>query len=59
MSGTAPTRNLGLDVVRATEAAALAASRWMGRGKPDEEVPAAARAAGRELALRVADGLPV
>lgn len=36
MSGTAPTRNLGLDVVRVTEAAALAASRWMGRGKPDE-----------------------
>jgi fructose-1,6-bisphosphatase II len=31
-----PPRNLGLDLVRATEAAALAAARWMGLGKPDE-----------------------
>ena len=31
-----PQRNLGLDLVRATEAAALAAGRWMGLGKPDE-----------------------
>jgi fructose-1,6-bisphosphatase II len=28
----APDRNLGLELVRVTEAAALAASRWMGRG---------------------------
>ncbi len=28
----APTRNLAMDLVRVTEAAALAASRWMGRG---------------------------
>ncbi len=28
-------RNLGLDLVRATEAAALAAGRWMGFGDPD------------------------
>ena len=28
--------NLGLDFVRATEAAALAAGRWMGRGQPDQ-----------------------
>ena len=29
-------RNLALDLVRVTEAAALAASRWMGRGKKNE-----------------------
>jgi fructose-1,6-bisphosphatase II len=34
MSGEkqAPTRNLAMELVRSTEAAALAASRWMGRG---------------------------
>ncbi len=31
-----PTHNLGLDLVRATEAAALAAGRWIGLGKPIE-----------------------
>ncbi len=31
-----PPRNLGLDLVRATEAAALVATRWMGLGKADE-----------------------
>ncbi|MDF1499095.1 MAG: class II fructose-bisphosphatase [Anaerolineales bacterium] len=31
-----PTRNLALDLVRTTEAAALAAGRWMGRGKKEE-----------------------
>ena len=31
-----PPRNLGIDLVRATEAAALSAARWMGLGKPDE-----------------------
>jgi fructose-1,6-bisphosphatase II len=36
MTNTPPQRNLGLDLVRATEAAALAASRWMGLGKADE-----------------------
>src|SRR3989442_14496624 len=30
--GATPDRNLALELVRATEAAALAASRWMGRG---------------------------
>lgn len=29
-----PTHNLGLDLLRATEAAALAAGRWIGMGKP-------------------------
>lgn len=31
-----PDDNLGLDLIRATEAAALAAGRWMGRGRPDQ-----------------------
>lgn len=33
---TRPTRNLALELVRTTEAAALAAGRWMGRGKKEE-----------------------
>lgn len=44
-----PPRNLGLDLVRATEAAALAATRWMGVGKPDEADQAAAQAMYRAL----------
>lgn len=32
MSNTAPDRNLAMELVRTTEAAALAASRWVGRG---------------------------
>jgi fructose-1,6-bisphosphatase II len=39
-----PSRNLGLDIVRATEAAALAAGRWMGLGRPYEAHRAAAAA---------------
>lgn len=31
-ASTAPDRNLGMELVRVTEAAALAAARWMGRG---------------------------
>jgi fructose-1,6-bisphosphatase II len=34
-------RNFGLDLVRATEAAALAAGRWMGLGRPQEADDAA------------------
>lgn len=37
-----PYRNLGLDLVRVTEAAALAAGRFMGLGRPDEADVAAA-----------------
>src|SRR6202048_1490676 len=32
LRGPAPDRNLAMELVRVTEAAALAASRWMGRG---------------------------
>ena len=35
MSTQAPDRNLALELTRVTEAAALAASRWMGRGDKD------------------------
>ena len=39
-----PPRNFGLDLVRATEAAALSAGRWMGLGQPDEADVASAEA---------------
>ncbi len=39
-----PPRNLGLDLVRVTEAAALTAGRWLGRGQPEEADAAAAEA---------------
>ncbi|MET0127383.1 MAG: fructose-bisphosphatase class II, partial [Solirubrobacterales bacterium] len=32
-SGSKPDRNLALELVRVTEAAALASSRWVGRGE--------------------------
>lgn len=39
-----PLRNIGLDLVRVTEAAALAAARWTGSGKYDAAHQAASRA---------------
>jgi fructose-1,6-bisphosphatase II len=39
-----PPRNLGLDLVRSTEAAALAAGRWMGLYEPEQADLAAGRA---------------
>src|SRR5215204_7718502 len=36
MSAEAPDRNLALELVRVTEAAALAASRWVGRGEKEK-----------------------
>jgi fructose-1,6-bisphosphatase II len=44
-----PSRNLGLDLVRVTEAAALTAVRWMGLGRPNEADQAAAQAAAKAL----------
>jgi fructose-1,6-bisphosphatase II len=44
-----PHHNLGLDLVRATEAAALAAGRWMGMGQTNKSDHAAARAMERTL----------
>ena len=37
-------RNLSMELVRVTEAAALAAGRWMGRGKKEEADEAATQA---------------
>jgi hypothetical protein len=51
-SGTRPDRNLALELVRVTEAAALAAARWVGRG--DKE--AADQAAVPRIARRRAFG---
>lgn len=48
--------NLGLDLVRATEIAALAAGRWMGLGKPDQADIAAAEAMARILNTIDIDG---
>ena len=40
-SGSKPDRNLALELVRVTEAAALAAARWVGRGEKEEADAAA------------------
>ena len=52
--GSDPTRNLGLELVRVTEAAALAAARFMGRG--DKEAADGAGRVGRGGAGRVGLG---
>ncbi|MBW3537515.1 MAG: fructose-bisphosphatase class II [Actinobacteria bacterium] len=56
---TAPDRNLALELVRVTEAAALAAARWMGRGDKLGADGAAVEVAGTSEAgarVRVAGG---
>ncbi len=52
-------RNLALDLVRVTEAAALAASRWMGRGKKNEADGAAVEAMRRAFDSVAIDGTVV
>jgi fructose-1,6-bisphosphatase II len=49
-------RNVGFDLVRATEAAALAAGRWMGLGRRDEADEAATDAMARALRAMEMDG---
>ena len=44
MTLSQPTRNLALEIVRVTEAAALAAGRWMGRGEKEKADHAAVEA---------------
>ncbi len=44
MTLSKPTRNLALEIVRVTEAAALAAGRWMGRGEKEKADNAAVEA---------------
>ncbi len=63
MSSTRPEiatdRNLALDLVRVTEAAALAASRWMGRGKKNEADGAAVEGMRRAFDSVAIDGTVV
>ncbi len=49
-------RNVGFDLVRATEAAALIAGRWMGLGRRDEADEAAALAMAQALKAMEMDG---
>ncbi len=54
-----PERNLGLDLARATEAAALAAARWVGRGQKNEGDGAAVNALRLLLGTVRMDGVVV
>ncbi len=49
--------NIGLDLARATEAAALAAGRWAGLGRPIEAERAGAEAMSRVLQRIEVDGV--
>ncbi len=55
----APDRNLALELVRVTEAAAMAASRWMGRGDKEGADGAAVNAMRVVLATVAMDGVVV
>ena len=55
----APTRNLAMDLVRTTEAAALAAARWMGRGDKNGADGAAVDAMRIVLSTVPMDGIVV
>lgn len=59
MPQTAPDRNLALDLVRVTEAAALAAGRWMGRGNKNAGDQAAVDAMRLMLGTVDMDGIVV
>src|SRR3989442_3065266 len=55
----APDRNLAMELVRVTEAAALAASRWMGRGDKEGADGAAVNAMRVVLSTVSMDGIVV
>ncbi|MDO9356025.1 MAG: class II fructose-bisphosphatase [Solirubrobacteraceae bacterium] len=59
MSSTAPDRNLALELVRVTEAAALASARWIGRGDKEAADQAAVDAMRGVLGTIAMDGLVV
>jgi fructose-1,6-bisphosphatase II len=59
MARQQPDRNLALELVRVTEAAALAASRWMGRGDKDGADRAAVEAMRVVLGTVTMDGIVV
>ena len=54
-----PDRNLALELVRVTEAAAMAASRWMGRGDKNTADGAAVEAMRSVINTVVMDGVVV
>src|SRR3954471_7690080 len=56
---TRPDRNLALELVRVTEAAALAAARWVGRGEKEEADQAAVDAMRLMLNTVPMDGVVV
>src|SRR4051812_49445298 len=58
-SGTRPDRNLALELVRVTEAAALAAARWVGRGEKEAADQAAVDAMRLMLDTVPMDGIVV
>jgi fructose-1,6-bisphosphatase II len=58
-TGTRPDRNLALELVRVTEAAALAAARWVGHGEKEEADQAAVDAMRLMLDTVPMDGLVV
>jgi fructose-1,6-bisphosphatase II len=58
-SGSKPDRNLALDLVRVTEAAALAAARWVGRGEKEAADQAAVDAMRLMLQTVPMDGIVV
>ena len=58
-SPIAPDRNLALELVRVTEAAALAASRWMGRGDKEGADGAAVDAMRHVLDTVTMDGVVI
>ena len=59
VSGGAPDRNLAMELVRVTEAAALAAARWMGRGDKEAADQAAVDAMRMMLGTVQMDGVVV
>jgi fructose-1,6-bisphosphatase II len=59
MNFSEPTRNLALEIVRVTEAAALAAGRWMGRGQKEKADHAAVEAMRLILSTVDMDGVIV
>jgi fructose-1,6-bisphosphatase II len=59
MNSSKPTRNLALEIVRVTEAAALASGRWMGRGEKEKADNAAVEAMRLVLSSVDMDGVIV
>ena len=59
MAGAAPDRNLALELVRVTEAAAMGAGRWIGRGEKESADQAAVDAMRHMLQTVAMDGVVV